>query len=130
MPAGEVILTLSLEDLHERDTAYFLFQLVYLGGAQLRTSLGPLVDTDAITDAADLLGSLRLDAEFHDSGMALLCADPLPSQPVELLISELVKFGRGGLWDATDRARQFKVQLGPDRTSAALLRRQMHLQGV
>ncbi|MDG1116812.1 MAG: hypothetical protein P8N72_06770 [Flavimaricola sp.] len=119
LPAGEGLLTLRLEDLHERDTTCF-FALSYLDGPPARTRLPLAVDAGGLARAAHVLAGLRTAHVFHEAGQARLVADPAPDQPITLTVEGLGPFLRGGLSVAPDAAQRLEVTLGPDVPSAPI----------
>lgn len=107
------VLTLRLEDLHERDTTCF-FSLEVIDGA-LDTALPGTVDSARLDEAAQVLGSLRTDRVFYSDGQAVrLIADHPPAQDMALVVRGLGPFGRGGLTVDPDTLRDVAVTLPPE----------------
>lgn len=110
LAAGETTLTLLLGDLHERDTMCF-FSLTFLGGPDLKTSVCEAIDADELARAEQLLAGLRTDSIFCEKGFVSLCADVAPEMPVDLHVSGMVPFARGGLTAAPGAARTATVAM-------------------
>jgi hypothetical protein len=113
LPAGDATLTLSQEDLHERDTSSF-FSLHYLDGPKVFTSLPNTPDPEALARTFDCLSNLRPDAVFRTEGTVALCLDDPPATPMTLTVSGLRPFMRGGLVDepGANETRQIAVKPG------------------
>ncbi|KAJ57094.1 hypothetical protein ACMU_00975 [Actibacterium mucosum KCTC 23349] len=87
-PAGEALLTVRFEDLHERDTNYG-FELTLLQGNDLQTGLEATgVSAADISSALEVLDGLRTDAVFHEAGTVRITSDNIGPIPVNLCWGE------------------------------------------
>jgi hypothetical protein len=119
LPRAATLLTLRLEDLHERDTVCF-FSLTLLDG-QAATALPAGFDASQIDAVAATMASLRTDRVFYAAGPVRLVADTPPPAPLTLHIPNLAPFGRGGLVADPDAANPVTVTLTPDVPEATLI---------
>lgn len=117
LPEGQSTLTVSLEDLHERDTTH-AFGLTLLDGPPLRTALPHA--TPGLDALCDHLANVRMDGVFHEQGMAYLVADPPPELPLQLCVTGLIPFARGGLSVDPDRATTRLIELSAASPRVAL----------
>ncbi|MCB1334278.1 MAG: hypothetical protein KDK26_11655 [Roseivivax sp.] len=114
------VLTLRLEDLHERDTTCF-FSLELLAGQNVQVALPEGFDAAAVQDAARVLGSLRTDRVFYSGAEGVrLCADHAPSSELALTVQGPAQFGRGGLTLDPEAHGRRDVRLSPARADADL----------
>lgn len=120
LPAGESVLTLLLEDLHERDTTCF-FSLVHAGGPELGVTLSEGIDLAAIAAAAGLLAGIRTDAVYTETGPVRLAAARPPAAPVSIRAARPEPFPRGGITRDPDLPEaSIAITLGPDTPAADL----------
>jgi len=83
LPQGESILTVFLEDLHERDTSCF-FKLTLLEGTGVAAGLQAEIDSHSMREVEATLSGLRTDRLFYDKGTVRVIADYLPDRPVDI----------------------------------------------
>lgn len=83
IPQGESVLTVFLEDLHERDTSCF-FKLTLLEGEGLAAGIQAEIDSHSMREVEATLNGLRTDRLFYDKGTVRVVADYLPDRPVEI----------------------------------------------
>ena len=119
VPSGETLLTLRLEDLHERDTTCF-FSLTYLGGVDLAVALDVAHDPDEVAELARIIAGLRTEAPYVEHGEMRLILDPAPDRDVRVRVKGLAPFLRGGLSADPMQQRVVEGVLGPDRPSMVL----------
>lgn len=119
MPAGEMPLTVRLEDLHERDTTCF-FSITYLGGVGLEAALDVAHDPVEVAELARIIAGLRTQAPFVEAGEMRLVADPAPACDVHLQVKGIVPFLRGGLSPDPERQRVVEGVIGPTCPSMVL----------
>jgi hypothetical protein len=119
VPAGDTPLTLRLEDLHERDTTCF-FSLTYLGGVDLAVALDVAHDPQEVAELAGVIAGLRTEGPFVERGEMRLVAEPAPAREVQVRVTGLAPFARGGLSADPMQQRVVEGVLGPDRPSMVL----------
>jgi hypothetical protein len=83
IPQGESVLTVFLEDLHERDTSCF-FKLTLVEGEGLAAGIPAKIDSHSMREVEATLNGLRTDRLFYDKGTVRVVADYLPDRPVEI----------------------------------------------
>jgi hypothetical protein len=119
LPARPALLTLRLEDLHERDTVCF-FALTLLDGAGVATALPEGFDASGVAAAAAVMASLRTDRLFYTSGPVRLVADVAPPAPLRLGIADFAPFGRGGLVADPEARNAAAATLTPEAPGAVI----------
>lgn len=113
------VLTLRLEDLHERDTTCF-FSMTLIEGAAVATALPPGQAADGIDRLAQVMASLRTEGLFHADGPITLVADVAPDTPLPVTVANLAPFGRGGIVADPAAARRVTAVLTPEAPRAVL----------
>ncbi|CUK27480.1 hypothetical protein TA5114_03308 [Cognatishimia activa] len=93
LEAGEHLLTVRFEDLHERDTI-FGFQLQLLAGSGLTARIDFSESEDVLQSALNVLEGLRTVDVFHDNQSVRLTSDHLSENAV--FVSCLDMAGQGG----------------------------------
>ncbi len=83
LPKGESVLTIFLEDLHERDTSCF-FKLTLLEGNGVAAGIQAEIDSHSMREVEATLNGLRTDRLFYDKGTVRVIADYLPDRAVEI----------------------------------------------
>jgi hypothetical protein len=83
VPQGESVLTVFLEDLHERDTSCF-FKLMLLEGKGVTAGIRAQIDSHSMREVEATLNGLRTDRLFYDKGTVRVVADYLPDRAVEI----------------------------------------------
>ncbi len=83
LPKGECVLTVFLEDLHERDTSCF-FKLTLVEGNGVAAGIQAEIDSHSMREVEATLNGLRTDRLFYDKGTVRVIADYLPDRSVEI----------------------------------------------
>jgi hypothetical protein len=83
LPQGDSILTVFLEDLHERDTSCF-FKLTLLDGKGVNAGIEAEIDSHSMREVEATLNGLRTERLFYDKGTVRVIADYLPDRPVDI----------------------------------------------
>jgi len=112
------LLTVELEDLHERDTTCFV-SLALIEGANVHTALPGHEHTDLSPILAAMAG-LRTDRVFYTSGPVSLTTDALSDEPLSLVVSEIGPFARGGIAGRSGHLAPRTVTLSAQTPNAAL----------
>lgn len=113
------VLTLRLEDLHERDTTNF-FLMRHAGGPPLHWGLPPWLSLRAAKDTADVLAGLRLSQVSYRGGPVEVVADAPPMAPLTLQVRGLAPFARGGVQPPQQDPPVTQVTLSHDQPRALL----------
>ncbi len=119
VPAGDTPLILRLEDLHERDTTCF-FSLTYLGGVDVAVALDVAHDPQEVAELALIIAGLRTQAPFVARGEMRLVAEPAPAREMQVRVTGLAPFARGGLSEDPMQQRVVEGVFGPDHASMVL----------
>ncbi|MHA3979826.1 hypothetical protein ACW9UR_19290 [Halovulum sp. GXIMD14794] len=85
LPAGDVDLTVELEDLHERNTVNY-FAVTWISGAEVSYSV-PAADPERLEDAMAVIDGLDFDRVYFDGGPLSLGLEQPPrfGLPVEVV---------------------------------------------
>lgn len=113
------ILTLRLEDLHERDTTNF-FLMRHAGGPPLHWGLPPGLSLRTAQDSADVLNGLRLSQVSYRGGPVELVTDTPPKAPMTLQVRGLAPFARGGVQPPEKDPPVTQITLSQDQPRASL----------
>ncbi|NND90829.1 MAG: hypothetical protein HKN42_08175 [Granulosicoccus sp.] len=93
--AGVQVITVYLDDLHERDTSCF-FELTLLEGQGVESGLVTRSDPLRLAEAEQMMAGLRTEHVFNTAAMVCITSDCLPREPMALSLQEdrLVQINR------------------------------------
>ncbi len=113
---GRHWLTVLMEDLHERDTACF-FSLAWLDGPVAAVELA--VD-DTVRSAVATLDGLVTDRVFQSGGKVRLVASRAVAEPIDVTVSGIAPFERGGMVARPGGGLTRQVTFGPENVAAEI----------
>ena len=106
------VITLELEDLHERDTTCF-FSLHLISGNGITTAYRQEEGSgDLVDQVAQAFLHLRTDRVFYQGGVAHLICDAPPDQPVTVALVDSGSIMRGGITGLGNDLPEARGQIG------------------
>ena len=106
------VITLELEDLHERDTTCF-FSLHLISGNGITTAYRQEEGSgDLVDQVAQAFLHLRTDRVFYQGGVAHLICDAPPNQPVTVALVDSGSIMRGGITGLGNDLPEARGQIG------------------